>query len=102
MRENRTRLAASIGRDPTGVVMARQVHGSELRAHEAPQEPRVYADVVKSPDEVDAQATGNPDLTPLVMVADCLPVAMVGSGWRRDGPLRLAGARRRNRRCGRR
>ena len=78
--ENRTRLAASIERDPTGVVMARQVHGSELRRHEAPQEPRVYADVVKSPDRVDAQATGNPDLTPLVMVADCLPVAMVGPG----------------------
>ena len=80
VRENRTRLAASIERDPTGVVMARQVHGSELRRHEAPQEPRVYADVVKSPDRVDAQATGNPDLTPLVMVADCLPVAMVGPG----------------------
>jgi polyphenol oxidase len=80
VRENRTRLAASIERDPTGVVMARQVHGSELRRHEAPQQPRVYADVVKSPDKVDAQATANPDLTPLVMVADCLPVAMVGPG----------------------
>ena len=90
VRENRRRLAGSIGRDPGGVVMARQVHGTELRRHEAPQEPRVYADVEKSPDEVDAQATSNPELTPLVMVADCLPVAMVGPegvamahcGWR--------------------
>jgi len=78
--ENRSRLAGSIERDPNGVVMARQVHGSDLRRHNAPQEPRVYADVVKSPDRVDAQATSNPDLTPLVMVADCLPVALVGPG----------------------
>jgi purine-nucleoside/S-methyl-5'-thioadenosine phosphorylase / adenosine deaminase len=78
--ENRRRLADSIERDPEGVVMGRQVHGRELRRHVGPQEPRVYADVVKSPDEVDAQATSNPKLTPLVMVADCLPVAMVGPG----------------------
>jgi polyphenol oxidase len=88
--ENRRRLADSLERDPGGVVMGRQVHGKELRRHETPQEPRVYADVMKSPDEVDAQATSNRELTPLVMVADCLPVAMVGArgvamahcGWR--------------------
>ena len=78
--ENRRRLASSIERDPHGVVMARQVHGAELRRHAAPQEQRVFADVVKSPDEADGQVTSNPDLTPLVMVADCLPVAMVGPG----------------------
>jgi polyphenol oxidase len=78
--ENRRTLAAAIERDPAGVVMGRQVHGTKLRRHREPQEPRVYADVVKSPDEVDAQATSNRDLTPLVMVADCLPVAMVGPG----------------------
>jgi polyphenol oxidase len=88
--ENRRRLADSIERDPQGVVMGRQVHGTELRRHDGPQEPRVYADVVRSPDEVDAQATSKPNLTPLVMVADCLPVAMAGPrgvaiahcGWR--------------------
>jgi polyphenol oxidase len=78
--ENRRTLAAAIERDPAGVVMGRQVHGTKLRRHGEPQEPRVYADVVKSPDEVDAQATSNRDLTPLVMVADCLPVAMIGPG----------------------
>jgi len=90
VRENRLRLADSLERDPEGVVMGRQVHGIELRRHERPQQPRVYAHVVKSPDQVDAQVTSNPDLTPLVMVADCLPVAMVGPdgvamahcGWR--------------------
>jgi polyphenol oxidase len=78
--ENRRRLAASIERDPQGVVMARQAHGAELRRHNAPQEPRVFADVVKSPDAADGQVTSNPELTPLVIVADCLPVAMVGPG----------------------
>jgi hypothetical protein len=78
--ENRHRLAESLDRNPVGVVMGRQVHGTALKQHDAPQEPRVYADVVKSPDEVDAHATSSPDLTPLVMVADCLPVALVGPG----------------------
>jgi YfiH family protein len=78
--ENRRRLAGSIERDPQGVVMARQVHGAELRRHDTPQEPRVFAAAVKSPDSADGQVTSNPDLTPLVLVADCLPVAMVGAG----------------------
>jgi YfiH family protein len=78
--ENRRRLAESIERDPEGVVMGRQVHGTELRRHDAPQEPRVYAEGVRSPEEVDAHSTSNAALTPLVMVADCLPVAMVGPG----------------------
>jgi purine-nucleoside/S-methyl-5'-thioadenosine phosphorylase / adenosine deaminase len=80
VRENRRRLAGSIERDPQGVVTARQVHGAELRRHAAQQEPRVFVDAVKGPDKADGQVTSNPDLTPLVMVADCLPVAMVGAG----------------------
>jgi polyphenol oxidase len=90
VRENRHRLAAAVERDPAGVVMGRQVHGAELREHRMPQNPRVYADVVRSLDEVDAHATPSPELTPLVMVADCLPLAVVGPegvamvhcGWR--------------------
>jgi YfiH family protein len=78
--QNRRRLADSLGRRADGVVMARQVHGAELKRHDRPQSPRVFADVIESPDEVDAQATSNPDVTPLVMAADCLPVAMVGPG----------------------
>jgi purine-nucleoside/S-methyl-5'-thioadenosine phosphorylase / adenosine deaminase len=80
VRENRHRLAAAFGRDPEGVVMGRQVHGVELKEHAERQGPRVYADVVKSPDEVDAHSTSSAELTPLVMVADCLPVAVVGPG----------------------
>jgi polyphenol oxidase len=90
VRDNRTRLTGALERDPAGVVMARQVHGAELREHSTAQQPRVYADVVASPYELDAHSTDNPELTPLVMVADCLPVAMVGPrgvamahcGWR--------------------
>jgi YfiH family protein len=80
VRENRHRLAAALGRNPADVVMGRQVHGSELRWHDRRQEPRVYADVVRSPEEVDAQATAMPGLAPLVMVADCLPIALSGPG----------------------
>jgi purine-nucleoside/S-methyl-5'-thioadenosine phosphorylase / adenosine deaminase len=80
VRENRLRLAGALGRDPDAVVMGRQVHGAKLREHRAVQEPRVYADVVRSPEEVDAHSTSSPELTPLVMVADCLPVALAGPG----------------------
>ncbi|HEU4980158.1 MAG TPA: polyphenol oxidase family protein [Solirubrobacterales bacterium] len=80
VRENRRRLAVALGRAPERVVMGRQVHGAGLRRHERPQEPRVYADAVRSPDEVDAHATAEVDLTPLVMVADCLPLALTGPG----------------------
>ena len=80
VRENRQRLAAALERDPDGVVMGRQVHGAELREHRAAQEPKVYAEVARSPEEVDAHSTGNAELTPLVMVADCLPVALSGPG----------------------
>ena len=78
--ENRRRLAAALGIAPENVVMGRQVHGAELRRHDRQQEPQVYAEGVRSPLEVDAHATDQPGLVPLVMVADCLPVALAGSG----------------------
>jgi YfiH family protein len=80
VRENRHRLAGALGRSPEDVVMGRQVHGAELRWHDRRQEPRVYADVVESPYEVDAHATAEQGLAPLVMVADCLPIALSGPG----------------------
>jgi YfiH family protein len=90
VRENRSRLAAALDRDPHGVVMGRQVHGADLREHRGPQEPRVYAEAARSPEVVDAHSTADSGLTPLVMVADCLPVALAGRngvamahcGWR--------------------
>jgi YfiH family protein len=90
VRDNRLRLARALARNPDGVLMGRQVHGAELREHRVHQQPRVFAEVVRSPEEVDAHATSRPELTPLVMVADCLPVALAGPdgvamvhcGWR--------------------
>jgi polyphenol oxidase len=90
VRENRLKLARALGRNPDGVLMGRQVHAAELHEHRVRQEPRVFAEVVRSPEEVDAHSTSNPELTPLVMVADCIPVAMAGPegvamahcGWR--------------------
>ena len=78
--DNRRALATALGIAPENVVMGRQVHGADLLWHEAQQEPQVYAEVVKSPHEVDAHATDQPGLVPLVMVADCLPVALSGPG----------------------
>jgi polyphenol oxidase len=78
--DNRRRLAAALGLAPENVVMGHQVHGAELLWHEAPQEPRIFADVVPSPVDVDAHATDQPGLAPLVMTADCLPVALSGPG----------------------
>jgi len=80
VRENRWRLATALGRNPDGVLMGRQVHGAELREHRQRQQPRVYAEAVRSPVEVDAHSTTDPELTPLVVTADCLPVAMAGPG----------------------
>jgi YfiH family protein len=78
--DNRRALAAALGIAPENVVMARQVHGAELLWHEAPQDPQIYAEVVKSPYEADAHATAQPGLVPFVMTADCLPVALAGPG----------------------
>jgi YfiH family protein len=88
--ENRRRLAAALGIAPENVVMGRQVHGADLLRHEAVQDPPVYAEGVRSPEQVDAHATDQPGLVPLVMVADCLPIALAGDrgvamvhgGWR--------------------
>lgn len=101
--DNRRALAAALGIAPENVVMGRQVHGAALVWHEAPQSPRVYADVVPSPIEADAHATDQPGLVPLVMTADCLPVALAGpggiamahAGWRglAGGVLAAAAAR---------
>jgi purine-nucleoside/S-methyl-5'-thioadenosine phosphorylase / adenosine deaminase len=81
VRRNRELLATALGRDPGAFAMGRQVHGTGVQVHaEAPSELA----------EADAQVTTSPDLTSLVLVADCVPlvlataraVAAVHCGWR--------------------
>jgi YfiH family protein len=88
--ENRRRLAAALGLDLGGLVIARQVHGAELLEHEGPQEPSPFAEPRGGIPEVDGHVARRPGIVPLVFVADCLPVALSGPrgiallhcGWR--------------------
>jgi polyphenol oxidase len=80
VRDNRRRLSGALGLEPSRVVMARQVHGGRLLRHTEEQRPQIWADAVPSPEEADAHATPAPGLAPLVMVADCLPIALAGPG----------------------
>ena len=91
VRTNRARLAAALRRDPEGVLFGFQVHGAEIERRERPPVPNPYASAAGDrPSDGDGQVTSNPELTPLVQVADCLPVALVGErgvamlhcGWR--------------------
>jgi YfiH family protein len=90
VRENRHRLAGALGLDPTHVLIARQVHGAEIERHEVPPRPSAFADPGPVLKGRDGQVTGQRGLAPLVMVADCLPVALAGEegvamlhcGWR--------------------
>ena len=90
VRENRHRLAAALGIDPRGVLIGRQVHQALVLRHASPPEPSFFAEPAPGAPEADGQATGRPGLVPLVLVADCLPVALAGPrgvamihcGWR--------------------
>jgi len=81
VRANRERIAATVGVPLDAVVQGRQVHGDRVAR-------RAAADGAL--EEADGQATAERGLAPLVLTADCLPialisphaVAMVHAGWR--------------------
>jgi polyphenol oxidase len=89
---NRESLAAALGRDPAAVAMGWQVHGAEVQVHHEPPVPgrQGYGSPGDDLARVDAQVTDSADVTPIVLVADCVPVAlaapgavaMVHCGWR--------------------
>jgi polyphenol oxidase len=89
---NRERLCQALGRDPAAVAMGWQVHGAEVQVHHEPPAPGRQGFGSPGDDlaRVDAQVTDAGDVTPLVLVADCVPlalaapgaVAMVHCGWR--------------------
>ena len=78
--ENRRRLAAALGVEPGAVAIGRQVHRAELAVHTGPQSPSPYAEPGHPIPEVDGHVTAEPGLATLVLVADCLPVALAGPG----------------------
>jgi hypothetical protein len=78
--ENRRRLAGAAGVDPSQVPIGLQVHKADIAVHEAPQEPSPYLEPGTALDEVDGHVVRGPGLAPLVLTADCLPVALAGPG----------------------
>jgi YfiH family protein len=79
VRANRARLADALDREAGGMLIGHQVHGTRVLRRERPPEPNPYAEEA-SPPRADGQATADPGLTPVVQVADCLPVALAGAG----------------------
>jgi hypothetical protein len=90
VRENRRRLSAALGIDPERVLIGRQVHGSEVALHRGPMRRGAFAEPAPGLPEADGQVAADDGLVPLVLVADCLPVALAGDeglamihcGWR--------------------
>ena len=78
--ENRRRLAAAVGIEPSRVPIGLQVHKADIAVHHAPQDPSPYAEPGSVLDEVDGHVVRHPGLAPLVLTADCLPVALAGPG----------------------
>jgi YfiH family protein len=79
---NRELLAEAAGVDMAAIAMGWQVHGTDVKEWDAPPDGEL--------DKVDSHVTSRDDLALLVLVADCLPVAlaagnrvaMVHCGWR--------------------
>jgi YfiH family protein len=82
--ENRRRLATALGFEAERVVFARQVHGTRLINHPDPfRGSFVRQERTKEPrnvPEADGHVISRPGTAALVFVADCLPVALAGSG----------------------
>ena len=75
---NRAALQARVG---GRLAMIRQVHGSRVLRLEGPPNgavtgPGAYREL----EEADGHATGRPGIAPMVLTADCLPIAVAGGG----------------------
>jgi YfiH family protein len=78
--ENRRRFAAALGFCPERVTIGRQVHGTDLATHAAPQRPSPFAEPGAPIPEADGHVTAQLSLPLLVFVADCVPIALSGPG----------------------
>jgi polyphenol oxidase len=81
---NREILARDAGLDPDGIAMGWQVHGAEIKEWSGANGPAAFASRTTADfddlDHVDGHATTARGLGLLVLVADCLPVALAGPG----------------------
>jgi polyphenol oxidase len=77
---NRRRLAELAEARPENVAMGWQVHGTDIKEWEGPDPDTAFLDPQGGHLKVDGHITRNPDLAALVLVADCLPVALAGGG----------------------
>jgi polyphenol oxidase len=78
---NRQALARELELRPERIAMGRQVHGSDIREWGEWPDPSAYAEPRRAElIEVDGHATALRGLAPIVLVADCLPVALIGAG----------------------
>lgn len=77
---NRSSLTAALGRDPAGILFGHQVHEAQVLRHDRAPEPNPWTHAGARPAQADGQVTSVPALTPLVQVADCLPVIVAGPG----------------------
>ena len=77
---NRRRLADLAEVDPGNVAMGWQVHGTDIKEWDAPDPDQAFLDPKGGHLKVDGHITRKRGLAPLVLVADCLPVAIAGNG----------------------
>ncbi|HEX4753344.1 MAG TPA: polyphenol oxidase family protein [Solirubrobacterales bacterium] len=78
--ENRRRLAAAAGIEARNVPIGLQVHKADVAVHTVPQKPSPFAEPGTALEEVDGHVVRGAGLAPLVLTADCLPVALAGPG----------------------
>jgi polyphenol oxidase len=78
--ENRERATRAFGKDPASVLSGHQIHEAALQVRDAPAKPNGFAEPGAPLAEADGQVTSTAGLVPCVLVADCLPVALSGSG----------------------
>jgi YfiH family protein len=78
--DNRRRLAGLAGAAPEDVVMGWQVHGTDIREWDGPDPDRAFLDPRGGHLKGDGHVIRRRGMAALVLVADCLPVAIAGDG----------------------
>ena len=73
VQRNRDLLARGIGRHPGSLAMGQQVHGATVQVQDRPRSRGQL-------ERADAQVTTATAVTPLVLVADCVPVVLAARG----------------------